>query len=171
MSSSYTVTEAVTFTITHARHIASKVATDLKRVQRFYGVPSDERIAEYEAELTSFVKAGYLAAVTYGFKRDDAWIEPTLRYTAQDLFGGTGTDDDPGRIRPGGNTAGATFYSYLEHNSAWSRLSQAERDAFEIQLPIRRGGAPQPTVSGYMQVDRTYSAGGRSLQRSTVRSW
>ena len=39
-------------------HIAAKVATDLKRMQRFYGKPSDERIAAYEAEATEFLKEG-----------------------------------------------------------------------------------------------------------------
>ena len=46
MSYSYTVTESTTFTVTHARHIAAKVATDLKRLQRFYGKPSDSAIAD-----------------------------------------------------------------------------------------------------------------------------
>ena len=40
---SYSYTESTTFTVTHARHMAAKVATDLKRMQRFYGKPSDER--------------------------------------------------------------------------------------------------------------------------------
>ena len=43
MSNSFTISEATTFTITHARHMAAKVATDLKRIQRFYGKPSDTK--------------------------------------------------------------------------------------------------------------------------------
>ena len=39
MSYSYTLTETTTFTVTHARHMAAKVATDLKRMQRLYGEP------------------------------------------------------------------------------------------------------------------------------------
>ena len=45
MSSSFTLTETTTFTLTHARHMAAKVATDLKRLQRFYGRPGDAAIA------------------------------------------------------------------------------------------------------------------------------
>src|SRR5690348_16806469 len=56
MSISYSITETESFTITHARRIASKVATDLKRFQRFYGSPSDERIDQYEIELTLLLK-------------------------------------------------------------------------------------------------------------------
>jgi len=101
MSYSYSVTESATFTVTHARHMATKVATDLKRIQRLYnGIPTDQRIADFETELTEFLKAGYLNTVTYGFRRDGDWIEPTLRYTARDLAGGTANDDDPGKIRP-----------------------------------------------------------------------
>ena len=35
MSYSYTISTLTSFTVTHARHIAAKVATDLKRLQRF----------------------------------------------------------------------------------------------------------------------------------------
>lgn len=99
--SSYTYTESTTFTITHARHIAAKIATDLKRIQRLYGRPSDREIADYESEAIAMMKAGYLSSVTYGFKRDGSWIEPTLKYAARDLAGGAANDEDPGKIRPG----------------------------------------------------------------------
>ncbi len=171
MSTSYTVTEAATFTVTHARHMAAKVATDLKRIQRFYGVPSDTEIAEYEAEVTEFLKAGHLGTVSYGFRRDGKWIEPTLRYTARDLAGASSNDDDPGRVRPGADVSGATFYSYLTHSSSWTRLSDHEKDLFRRQLPFVRGGAPEPGVSGFLSSDRTYSAGGRALDRASVRSF
>ena len=61
MSYSYTVPETETraFTVTHARHMAAKVATDLKRMQRLYGKPGDASIADYEAEITEFLKEGY----------------------------------------------------------------------------------------------------------------
>jgi len=35
MASSYTISETATFTLTHAKHMAAKVAADLKRLQRF----------------------------------------------------------------------------------------------------------------------------------------
>ena len=78
MSTSYTVTDAITFTVTHAWHLATKVGTDLKRLQRFYGVPSDGDIAEFEGELVGLLKGGYLGKIAYGFKRGEKWIEPTL---------------------------------------------------------------------------------------------
>ena len=110
MTHSYTYSETATFTVTHARHMAAKVATDLKRMQRLYGAPNDTEIARYEAELVELMKAGYLDVVTYGYRRDNDWVEPTLRYTARELSGVAANDDDPGRIRPGADIGGASFY-------------------------------------------------------------
>ena len=171
MSSSYTVTEAKTFTVVHARHMAAKVATDLKRLQRFYGKPSDTSIAKYETEVIELLKAGYLGTVTYGFRRNDCWIEPSLRYTARDLAGMSGINDDPGRIGPSVNVDGASFYNYLTYSAAWDRLSEAEKDSFKKKLPFYRSGAPEPVIDGYLRDDRTYSSGGRALDRASVRSY
>lgn len=171
MSSSFTLTDVVTFTVTNARHMAAKVATDLKRMQRFYGYPNDNSIAEYESELIALAKAGYLKTVTYGFKRGGNWIEPTLRYEAQDLYGNSGTDDDPGKVRPGLDISGASFYSYLTYNSSWDQLTDNEKAEFKKNLPFNRGGAPEPGVAGYLARDLTYSSGGRALNRSCVRSY
>ena len=171
MSYSYTVSSTQSFTVTHARHMAAKVATDLKRMQRFYGSPSDTSIANFETEVTELLKAGYLGTVTYGYQKNGNWVEPTLRYTARDLEGAAANDDDPGRVRPGANVSGATFGSYLTYNSAWFALTQTQRDTFEAGLPFSRSGAAEPGVSGYLQSDRTYSSGGRALDRSTLRSF
>lgn len=171
MSTTFTLSETTTFTLTHARHMAAKVATDLKRLQRFYGSPSDLDINQYETEVIELLKAGYLRKVAYGFMRNGNWIEPTLQYTARDLSGVSANDDDPGRIRPGMDVSNATFYSFLTYNSAWNNLSQAEREAFENHLPFKRGGASEPGVTGYLNSDRTYSSGGRALDRASVRSF
>ena len=171
MSYSFSYTESSTFTVTHARHMAAKVATDLKRMQRFYGKPSDTSIVEYEAEVIEMLKAGYLGTVTYGFKRNGKWIEPTLRYTARDLAGMSASDDDPGRIRPGADISGTSFYSYMTYSAAWDQLTQAQQDAFKVTLPFMRNGAAEPGISGYLSNDRTYSSGGRALDRACVRSF
>lgn len=170
MSSSFTITETTTFTITHAQHMAAKVATDLKRLQRFYSSPSDTAIADYEEEVTQLLKKGYLGTATYGFWKDDKWIEPMVRYTARNLAGADADDDDPGRIRPGADTSGASFYSYVTYSAAWEALTSDERHAFKSQLPFYRSGAPEPVVNGYLRSDRTYSAGGRALDRQSVKA-
>ena len=150
MSYSFTISEATTFTITHAKHMAAKVATDLKRIQRLYREPDDADISDYETEVIELLKAGYLDTITYGYRRSGCWIEPTLRFTARDFAGALADDDDPGRIRPGANIANAAFGSYLTYSSAWRDLSDAEKDRFRrTRLPFRRTGAPEPGNIGY----------------------
>ncbi|RCX27982.1 hypothetical protein [Thioalbus denitrificans] len=171
MTSSFTLSESRTFTVTHARHMAAKVATDLKRMQRLYGKPGDTDIAKYEDEVIQLLKQGLLGTVSYGFRRDDEWIEPTVRYTARDLAGMSANDDDPGKIRPGKNVSGASFYSYLTYSPAWDELTDAQKAAVKAGLPFKRTGASEPGVNGYMVSDRTYSSGGRALDRSSVRAY
>tara|TARA_B110001454_G_scaffold218072_1_gene245019 strand:+ start:516 stop:1034 length:519 start_codon:yes stop_codon:yes gene_type:complete len=171
MSYSFTTTESKTFTLTHAKHLAAKVGADLMRLQRFYGSPSNDRIEQFEGEVAEMLRLGYLGTITYGFKRNDEWIDPTLRYTARELGQGS-VDDDPGRIRPGMNVAGASFYSYMTYSSSWNALSAEQQAAVKKTLPLQRNGAPEPTVAGggYFVEDRSYWAGGRSLGRQTIRS-
>ncbi|ACB69151.1 conserved hypothetical protein (plasmid) [Burkholderia ambifaria MC40-6] len=169
--SSYTFTESTTFTVTHARHMAAKISADLKRMQRFYGHPSDDSIASYESEAIELLKAGYFGTLTVGFLRDGQWIEPTLRYSARDLAGMVANDDDPGRVLPGRDISGATFYNYLTYSAAWYTLSDSQKDTFKRQMPFYRTERTQPTVNGFLVDDKTYSAGGRALNRASVRTY
>ena len=171
MTYTYSFSDTETFTVTHAKNMAAKVATDLKRLQRLYGDPSDLNIANYEVEAIELLKGGYLGTVTYGYRRDGNWIEPTLTYTARDLVGTSANDDDPGRIRPGADIKGALFYSYLTYSSTWDNLSKAEKDAVVRRLPFQRTGAPEPAINGYLSYDRTYSSGGRALDRASVKGF
>ena len=169
--SSYTFNESTTFTVTHARHMAAKISADLKRMQRFYGHPSDDSIASYESEAIELLKAGYFGTLTVGFLRDGQWIEPTLRYSARDLAGMVANDDDPGRVLPGRDISGATFYNYLTYSAAWYTLSDSQKDTFKRQMPFYRTERTQPTVNGFLVDDKTYSAGGRALNRASVRTY
>ena len=171
MTSSFTISETTTFTLTHAKHMASKFAADLKRLQRFYGFPDDNAIVNYETEAIELLRYGYFGTLTVGFKRDNTWIEPTLRYTARDLAGAVANDDDPGRVKPGANILGASFYNYLTYSNAWDALSSAAKEAFKKRMPFNREGAPEPTINGYLVDDRIYSSGGRALNRACVRSY
>jgi hypothetical protein len=170
MSYSFTNSETQTFTLTHAKYLASKVVADLKRIQRLYGSPSDTTIINYESEFIEFLKKGYLSEVTYGFQKDNKWVEPTLRYTSRDLAGMMYGDDDPGQIKPNANISGATFKSYLVTNSAYNNLSSNEHANFENSLPFKRTGAETPGINGYMSTDKSYTSGGRTLERSSVKS-
>src|SRR3546814_20494268 len=124
--------------------MAAKVATDLKRMQRLYGSPGDATIATYEAEVTEFLKAGFLGTVMYGYRRDGKWIEPMLKYTARDLAGGAANDDDPGRVRPGENIAAATFYSYMTSTAHLANAPAHDKDALEKRPPINLKAPTEP---------------------------
>lgn len=167
MSDSYTITDTTTFTITHARHIAAKVATDLLRFTRFYSKPTVQEINDYEAELTALLKGGFLDRVIYGFYRNDKWVE-ALQYHA--LPDGTLVgDDDPGKIRPGTDVPGESFTSHLWRNSNWDKLSIFEKEAFHASVPIKRSNAPEMQLeSGRWSSGLNYSAGGRGISRSTI---
>lgn len=167
MSNSYTYSETENFTVTHARHIAAKVSTDLLRFTRFYRNPTIEQINDYETELTALLKGGYLDKVIYGFYRDGKWIEALMYHALPDgtLIG----DDDPGKIRPGTDVPGESFTSHLWKNDNWRKLSKQEQDTFYATLPIKRSScAEMPLESGYWSSDLNYSAGGRGLSRSTI---
>ena len=59
----------------------------------------------------------------------------------------------------------------MTYTSAWNRLTSDERSRFKSGLPFQRGNAAEPGISGYLEQDRTYSAGGRALDRASVRSY
>ena len=164
MSPAITVTESTTFTVTHARHMAAKVATDLKRMQRFYGNPSDSDIANYEVEAIELLKADISersptasGETASGSSRRCV----TRRATSQAWLRTTTTRAGFARAR---DIEGATFYSYMTYSAAWNALSASRR------MPSRAGcrsigrQAPEPAVNGYLADDRTYSAGGRRTE-------
>lgn len=165
MSSTYTRTES--FTRSSARYVASKVAADLKLMQRFYQRPTDAEIDDYVTELVELLAGGYLNTVKYGFKRNDGWVL-ALRYTAR--LDGTLDDERAGRVVPGVDISGASWYSYLTYSSRWSSLSTQEQTAVQARLPFQRSGANEPsTVNGYWTEDRSYSTDGGGLRRATFR--
>ena len=152
MSTTFTQSATGSFTIVHARYMASKVATDLRR---FYTAPSDASIASYEAELVELLKHDVVDTVIYGFKRDGKWTEAAVRYRS--IGGSLSADDDPGKIRPGLDVAGASFTSFLVFNENWSKLSDAERAAIEAGLPFQRASGSLPALeAGYWADDLTY---------------
>ena len=163
----YTTTESETFTVTNAVYIAVKIGTDLKRMQRFYGAPTDERIADYEKEATALLKGDYLQRIEYGFKSSSGIWRMALKYEAR--HGGVLiADDDPGGIRPLVQVSDCQFHSFLVTNHRWAALSQEEQDLVynEADISFRRSEGIEP--SGTWMVDRVYSSGGRGVQRSSL---
>lgn len=168
MSTTYTSTQS--FTRTDAKYLASKVRADLTRMRRFYGSPTESRINEYEIEVIELLAEGYLGKVSYGFKRDGRWIEPSLHYRVSDLIASP-ANDDPGGLTASADISGASFYSFLEYSQKYLNLSTQEQERFENRLPFKRGTADEPGVDGYLVADRTYSSSGTSLARQSVKRY
>ena len=49
--------------------------------------------------------------------------------------------------------------------------AMSDREAFQGRLPVRRVSAPEPGLNGHFVSDRSYSSGGRTLNRSSLRGW
>jgi hypothetical protein len=163
-------TTSYSWTRTNAREVASKVSADLGYMRSFYGQPLPERIKQFEDEITEYLAARYLNYVIYGYKRDGNWVV-ALRYSARS--DGSLANDGAGRLVAiiGKDITGASFYSYLVHNSTYDTLTEADREKFLGSLPFQRGGAAEPgTGSGYWETDRSYASGDGGVSRSVLRN-
>jgi hypothetical protein len=142
---SYSTTSTATFTITDARHIASKVGADLRNLNSVYGKPPLSSIDDYVEEVALLLKRGYLRTVDFGFKSGGDW-KFRLRYTA--TIGGSLRDDNPGRLPYDAPVDGVPFYSYLTYSSSYDALTYAQQVALIATLPVQRTGATEPGLGG-----------------------
>ena len=165
MTTTYTTSSTSSFTVTHAKYLASKIAADLRQVKLFYGRPTDSEITAYITEVVVLLLGGYLASVSYGFKRDGQWML-ALKYDAR-TGGVLLPDDRSGRVRPGVNVYGATWHSFLTYSLKFLLLSEEDQRRVRSQLPFQRSDGTEPTVSGAWLSDKSYSSGSVSLQRNT----
>jgi hypothetical protein len=166
---STTLTQTRTFTISHARYVASKIAADLDLLRAYHGKPSEQHVTDLAEEASLLLAARYLRSVEYGFRRNGLTVL-ALKYVARS--DGTLTSDDrPGRVHAEANLVGATWYSFLEYNETFLKLPQGDRDRFEATLPIQRPGAPAPQagIDGYWEQTRTYSTNGEGVFRHVFR--
>jgi hypothetical protein len=166
MSFTMTRTVAETFTLTHAKYLASKVTTDMLRCQQSYGRPTNSEINDYGTELALMLRDGYVAEYEFGFKREEQRII-TFHYT---VVNGTlnATDDRPGKIKPGVDITNARFFNFMTYSMAWAKMTKEQIDEFRKQLPFSRGeGEPPTNGSGHWVSDLAYSSTGVTLNRRT----
>jgi hypothetical protein len=158
-------TYTTTFTKTDAQKLAAKVGADLKQLQLFYGKPADAHIASYIEELVLFLTAGYLRSMDYAFARNGVYVVG-VSYEVNTVSG-TLVDNNPGRIPAGKDITGATFSTYRRPSSTYLALSSEQREAFDNIVPVKRHDAPDPLSDQVGAQDKTYSAGGQQLKRTT----
>lgn len=164
--STFTSTSTETFSLTHAKYLASKIATDLQRCSDIYGAPSAAHLKEYEEEITLLLKAGYLKDYEFGYKRNGCRVvcwKYSVRYG--ELSGG---DDRPGKIYRKSDVEGAEYYNFLSYSDKWNSASDAERESFRNASPIRRSDGSLPADgSGSWVTDKTYASGAGQVSRQT----
>src|SRR5271165_1200178 len=114
-------TRSSSFTITHARYLASKVAADMHLCAHYYGNPCEAWIRSYAEELAQYLNAGYLEEYEFGYKKNGVRVV-TWRYKV-DVNGSISTDDRPGKIAAYVDISGATFFNYLTQNATFFALS------------------------------------------------
>jgi|SRR5215470_2019958 len=167
MTQSYTRSASNTFSLSSARYVASKVATDLRQLQRYYGRPPDTDIADYAEEIAVLAYHGYVDKVIYGFQRNEDWVL-TLEYT---MVNGTLTADDrAGGVYRYADVTGAPFTSFLTTTWSWWLLADAGREEINKSLPfVRTPGTAPGYRGGYHTFDRTYSTNGTGFTRSSYR--
>lgn len=162
MTTSYTVSE--TFSITHARHIASRVAGDLRLMSRYYGRPTLGEIEDYLEEIAQLLVQGYLGTFEVGYRRAGCRVF-TLYYEV--LGDGTLSDARAGGVPTNADITGASFFSYVTYTPSLLGLSEAAQATFLAGLPVQRTEQPEPLDgNGYwVHDDRNYAAGGLGLRR------
>lgn len=168
MTGSYTT--AQTFTLTHAKYLASKVISDMYQCRNFYNRPSETAVSNYQDELVAMLAGGYVKHYEFGFKNNDQRIL-SWQYqisTGGDLVGGS--DDRSGGIYARAHIDGAVYFNFMSYSQAWFDLSSTERDAVKSKHSITRSTGELPgDGDGYWHTDRTYSNAGVAVERKTFR--
>jgi hypothetical protein len=162
---SYSLTETRTFTISHARHVTSKIAADLDIMRAYYGWPSENETTQYAEEAAILLNGRHLQSVEYGLKRNGKVIF-ALKYIARS-DGTLQVDDRPGRIPFGLDISDTKPYSYLYYSDSFNNLPSGEKLKIKASIPVDRSDAPNPeTGNGYWEQSRTYSSNGEGVLRN-----
>jgi hypothetical protein len=159
---SYSTTD--TFTITHARHIASRIAADMRLFSLAYGYPSLDQIPNYLEEIAQYLAKGYLGSFEIGFETDGREVVVGLLYEVRS--DGTLSDNRAGDVPLDVDITGAVAFNYLTRTYAWANIGYDAQARFEASLPIKRSTAPAPQHNrGYWTTSRSYASGGVGVQR------
>lgn len=166
MTSSYTTTDS--FTLTNAKKLAAKVTSDMHQCRRFYAMPSENGILQYQQELIVLLAGKYVSKYEFGFKTNDdkrivSWLYEVT--SAGDMEGGPS-----GGLHASANISKGKWFNFLTTDHNWSSLTEKERTAVNSQHEITRTvGEPPADGSGQWVSDRTYVSGGVAIIRKEFR--
>ena len=128
----------------------------MHQCQRFYGLPTDEQIENYQEELTVLLHGGYVKSYEFGFKTRDDRRVVSWYYTvgpAGDLEGSRS-----GGLYPSAEIADAVTFNFLSYSDPWFSLSGTEKVNIKAKHSVRRSdGVPvlatlaiRPQIDGYV---------------------
>jgi hypothetical protein len=159
-----TTTATATFNRSHARYVATKVAADLRRMQRLYGWPTDKVIDDLIEEITEMLALDYLKTIEIGFERSGQRVV-SLKYESR-RDGTLSSDDNAGGLPRGVDVTGCERINYMTYTDKFNNLSSEQQLAVKKTLPYIRTAAAEPQDGiGHWTQDRTYSAAGGGTVR------
>ena len=118
--STFSFTHSATFTVTHARHLASKIAADLNACSRLHGRPAISSVESYNEELVELLRYGYLSQYEFGFKRNEMRVLSWLYEV--DASGSISSDDRAGKMSAYIDLSGTAFFNFLCFSDITQRL-------------------------------------------------
>lgn len=161
-------TTTSTFTRTHARYLASKIAADLRQFRSFYSKPTEQQIEDLYEELVEMLAGGYVATYEAGFRKSGGDRVVSARYIVSSS--GISTDERAGGIYARADITGASWFTYMTYSNAWWELNDSARRGIKDSVPVDRSPADEPTDGdGYWESGRNYASGGTSTSRSGFR--
>lgn len=169
--STYSYSQSTTFTVTHAKHLASKIAADLNACSRLYNRPSIATVDDYTEELVELLRNGYLKKYEFGFQRDDKRVL-SWSYTV-DSSGNIQTDERAGKMFADVDLSNTTFFNFLWYTDKYFALTSAEKENFKGSHSVSRSsGDPPGDGAGYWTgTQKNYSSGGTGISRNSFRAY
>jgi len=169
--STFTHTTSATFTVTHAKHLASKIAADLNACSRLHGKPSLTVVENYNEELVELLRYGYLSRYEFGFKKDDKRVLSWSYEVTSD--GNIATDERAGKMSAYVDLDGTSFFNYAWYSSKYHNLTSDQQAGFKDSHPVNRtsGDPPSDGVGSWSGTEKNYSAGGTGVFRRSFRSY
>lgn len=167
-----TLTRTGSVTHTDAKHVKSKIHSDLRQLRVLYGGFTPEYEEETAEDLYQWIYRGHAAEIEL------AYVDPAtherrlaLRYRIG-RDGSLSADEDPGGI-PFHKLAGAVFALEVTPTTEWTKKTPAEKQQFYDTLNPGWGSAKTALKDGqgYWVEDRTYSSGVLSAPRSVFRPY
>ena len=164
-----TLTRTASVTLTDARHVLWRIATDLRALRLHHGLITTAYEEEVTYDLLQFIYRGLVDEIEFRFVAVGSNTRTyAVRYAMTRDWSGD-DDDDAGGLRYLDLT-GTSFQLTVTYSSTWRALPADAQTVFRRGL--KRSWGPVNDVHdgvGAWVTDRTYGSGGLGATRSVFR--